>query len=323
MKIEEKKVLLNRCNFLKVIFKEWCNKEWWYTGIYDQQSGTYLSWYFVRANLADKFTFTIFDPQSKEPHQFSKFFWLDKHQAPNRLCLNYDKRGVKLAYNGRGNDQKGWHFQMKAGQLEADIEIEPTIPHFTKFDNQIVDNYGLLHFFHNRANGVVKIKEKEYRLNNALVYYDHCFGKVPSQTGWHWLAVQNEQTALASLVNYGPYAQKYTESYFTGAEQCPRPNEWIRMEQSVSFERENPNSWTAPWWVTSSDMELKVSLQMHHTGITQIPPIICLLPKFNKFTMNITHTEVFVKADGRIRVDGKWLKVANMFGVMEEHFGNW
>jgi hypothetical protein len=136
---------------------------------------------------------------------------------------------------------------------------------------------------------------------------------VPRRTGWHWLAVQNERVALSCLVNYGPRAHCYTQVWLDDA--GPRPREWVRLEQSVSFECPGTTPACA-WRVTSSDLDLDVELLQSTTGRTLIPPLVGWL-------VNLTHTEAFVKARGRIRVDGTWVEVDGLGGALEEHFGTW
>ncbi|MCP4132561.1 MAG: hypothetical protein GY754_16440 [bacterium] len=313
MELEEKKVLLNR-NIFNVLFKEWRSKEWWYTGAYDPKSGVYFSWFFVRVNLLDKVCVTVFDPSLEKALLFTQMLWLDKKQVPGSLSLNYNKGGVSIGYNG--NEKDGWEFKLKSKGFNAEVSVKPTIDWFTKFDNEIVETYGLLHFFHNLATGTFEAGGKKYEFKNALSYYDHCFGRIPSNTGWHWLAVQNKDIAIASLVNYGPYAQRYTQAWFTKKTKSPRKEEWVRLEQSVSFEREHRHNWVEPWLVSSSDVELEVSLIQRTTEKTCIPP-------FFGFIIDLRHTEVYIKAKGRIRVDGKWMETGDMFGVMEEHYGKW
>ncbi len=312
MELEEKKILLSRAPWK--VLREWRNKEWWYTGAFDAASGAYISWYVVRVNMVDQVTMTIFDPSRETPKQYKKLLWLDRHRPAGVLSLAY--RGAKLAFDYRGDEKEGWTLAFDGGGITADLTIRPTIPWFTKFDNEIVENYGLLHFFHNRTSGTVVAGDRRYRLDDALTYYDHCFGRVPTQTGWHWMAVQNESLALSSLVNYGPYAQRYTQAYFKDGEACPRPGEWVRLEQSVSFERQYPGDWSKPWRVSSSDLEISMRIVKRTTNRTSLPPVI-------PFMVDLWHTEAFVMAEGRIRVDGHWLPTGELYGVMEEHYGRW
>ena len=36
-----------------------------------------------------------------------------------------------------------------------------------------------------------------------------------------------------------------------------------------------------------------------------------------------THTEATITANGRVRVDGRWIDTGPMHGVMEQHGGRW
>lgn len=315
MQLEEAQVLRSR-NPFRVLFKEWRNKEWWYSGTYDPQSGAYFSWYVVRVNFVDQITVTLFDPKIGKPIQEVRRLWLKKIGGDDGLWL--EAKG--FCY--RGNPKDGWSLKIDMPKLKADLQIANTIEPFTKFDNEILQDYGLLHFFHNQATGTVSAQDKgqghSYELEKTWVYYDHCFGRVPTQTGWHWLAVQNDDIALASLVNYGPRAQTYTQGFFKAQTQSPRTEQWVRLEQSVSFERLDwgRDDFKKPWRITSSDLDLQVELLMAKTDIQRILPII-------GYPVAVNHTEVFGCAQGKIRVDGTWLDSGKMYGVMEEHYGRW
>jgi hypothetical protein len=159
----------------------------------------------------------------------------------------------------------------------------------------------------------VRTGDREYVLKDALTYADHCWGRIPSKTGWHWLAVQNEKAAIASLINYGAYSQRYTEIYFTGKDtNSPQVGTWVRLNQAVSFEFLKKDRWEQTWHVTSPDMDLAVTLFQRKTDWTWIP-----------FLIDLLHTEIYVKATGVVRIDGVWVETGDMFGVMEEHKGFW
>jgi hypothetical protein len=309
MNLEEKKVLLCRCH----IIKQWHDKEWWYTGFYDEQNNIYFSFFFVRVNLIDQFSFTLFDPESNKATQFDKKLYLKKKQVKDKLCLNYHSLNLTIEYNG--DEINGWSFRFKNKDYQIELDFKPSIPYFTKFDDEFTYKYTLLHFFNNRASGFIKTPQMNYTISDAMTYYDHCFGTVPSKPGWHWIAVQNSEVSLASLTNYGAYAQRYTQIYFRKNKEDYQLDKWIRLDQDVSFEYYE-DKLKSDWRVTSPDMDLIVTPLMYTLDSEKIPPIV-------SFLVNIDHYEFFVRASGKVRVDGKWLEVNNLYGVMEEQSGKW
>ena len=313
MKLEPKKVWLNR-RPLNLI-KNWRNKEWFYTGIYDSKTGVYISWYFVRVNAADQFVMTVFDPTLPEPIHYKKTMYVDKYQEPDALSLNHESRSLKVHYNGKA--EEGWKFEVDCKDFKGAVDIQPTIPCFTKFDNPLWQRYYFYHFFMNQANGSIKAGDKSYELKDALVYNDHNYGIIPSKTAWHWLAAQNEKVALASLMNYGPNSQNYTEIFLRpDFEGCDQTSEWIRLEQAVSFECEFEHDWSKPWYITSTDIFLEVRIIQYVTDHQKIPPVI-------PFFVNLRHAEMFVSARGKVRINSRWHDIGEIFGVMEEQKGHW
>lgn len=310
MELEARQVLHSRWRVLG----QWRDKEWWYTGFHDPRSGAYFSWSLIRVNLCDEFAFSVFDPRDSAPVHFESKLFLDQPRGSDGLSLLNKSRDLELEYQGRA--EEGWSFRLKAGGCEANLEIQSALPAFTKFDNELVDRYGLLHLFQNRATGTVRTPARSYQLDGALGYYDHCFGRIPADSGWHWVALWNEEVALASLVNYGVYPQRYTQVLFRKNAENYRVGEWIRLDQDVSFEQEPGHVVGGPWKVTSCELELDVQPQQWVTGREQIPPLV-------PFLVDIRHSELFVKARGRVRVDGRWLETGELAGVMEQHFGRW
>ena len=306
MNLEEKKVLLSRWN----LKRDWNAKEWWYTGIYDSNSNIYFSFFFVRVNLIDQFSFTLFDPAMNRPVHFSKKLYLEKEQKKNMLSLNYHSKNLVIEYNG--DEIKGWEFSLKNKEYRINLQMKPTIPCFTKHNNEFVYTYSLLHFFNNLTTGTISVPGKTFSITNSLCYYDHCFGSVPSKMGWHWIAIQNESVSLASLSNYGAHAQRYTQVYFMKNDRNLGLERWIRLNQDVSFGNSGENKYNSNWEVTSPDMELVLTPIMHFIKSEKIP-----------FLINLTHTEFYIKARGRVRVDGQWIEIRNLYGVMEEHSGKW
>ncbi len=301
--------------------REFHNKEWWYTGVYDSTAGIYISWYFVRVNVIDKFVMTVFDdrpgPNGKaDPIHITQTCRLERQGPGATAGLEVRQRDCKISY--RAGDVPPWRLQVDTPGLTADVTITTTTPPFSKFDNEFEDYYAIVHYFHGRADGVVAIPGgKTYQLSQALVYQDHCYGRVPSRTGWHWIAVQNPSVAVTSLVNYGAYSQRYTQAWFaadpsSGRPPAPRTNEWIRLDQNVSFERQDRNQVMDRWTVSSPDLLLDVKPRQSVPDQTRIPPFV-----------NLKHIELFVEAEGRVRVDGRWVDTGPLHGVMEQHHGRW
>jgi hypothetical protein len=297
----------------------WNDKEWWYSGAWDARTGVYASWYFVRVHLVDQFVFSLFDPAlGPEPLRVAHKMHLAP-QGRTALSLRHQGRRWEVAFEGSAATGWGLHLrdETAGGTLEADLHVAPTTPGFTKFDHPLEQRYGLLHHFHNRVQGSVRWQvpggapARTWTLARALGYSDHCFGKVPRRTGWHWLAVQNERLALASLVNYGPHAQRYTQAFSHEGPADVR-GRWLRLGQDVSFEQPPGTPLTAPWRVTGPDVDLVVRPSQGHTSRERIPPVV-----------DVSHSELFVHAEGRVRLEGRWVETGRMGGVLEQHGGRW
>lgn len=304
MNLEEKKVLR------KDILSNLKNKEWWYTGIYEEEQDIYISFFFCRVPYIDKFKMTIFDRKKKEPFVYERKLFLDNSQENGKLDLKKTSKNFNVSY--WGDEKKGWVFNLSDKNICVNISAKPSKIEFTKFDNKFRVKYSLLHFMQNQIKGEINVKTDKYEILRGLGYYDHCFGIVPSKTGWHWLAVQNSKIALVSLVNYGQYAQKCTQVLIN---KPGLKDKWIRLNQDVSFEylpRDKYNLWR----VTSCDINLKVSILMASESKEKIPPIF-------PFVVNLQHDEYFVRVTGYIKVDNEWIDIGELHGALEEHFGKW
>lgn len=313
MELEEKQVHRDRRRLDRVV-AHWNHKEWWYTGCHDPASGVYLSWHIVRVNFTDQCVVTLFDPALGGPRAWSRLIYTDPAIPPGELSLRWSGRAGAMAYTGRG--EEGWRFDFEAPGWRIDLTIRPTLPPFTKFDNPFARRYALLHFAHSRASGRVEVEGQTHDFADALTYQDHCFGHVPRRTAWHWLAVQSEAAAVVSLVNYGPYAQCYSQAWLTPRVRGnPRPDAWIRLDQSVSFESRD-YAFETPWRVTSPEVDLEVTPLLHADTHTRIPVVW-------PFLVDLRHVEAFVRVEGRLRVDGRWVDPGPMHGVMEAHGGVW
>jgi hypothetical protein len=317
--LEKMKVLRSR--FPLGFLRELRNKEWWYTGIHDPPSGLYVSWYFVRVNVVDQLTMTVFDPRRGDGSlpRFQRYCLLDRDQPGAGLSLRGGGRDWKVSFQlveEAAPDPGSWRFQLESAALSADVRIAPVTPPFTKFDNELRNHYAIVHYFQARATGRVSVAGgADHVLDGALAYQDHCWGRVPSRTGWHWIAVQGERIALTTLVNYGAYAQRYAQVWLADGDVGAR-REWIRLEQGVSFEREDRADLRGRWQITSTDLDLVLQPRQLVTDRTKIPPVLGLL-------VDLAHTEAAVTAEGRVRVDGRWIETGPMYGVMEQHGGRW
>lgn len=332
MDLEEKKVLLKqRFN----PFVSYRKKEWWYTGVVDDSNSIFLGFSVIRVMFMDSVSVALFDPKNPEAILATWKGYLDSANPQNRLSLVAKSKKFSLDYTGSGTppcatvagdpvswaDAEGWKAKIDSESISASLEIKPTIRPFTKFDNLFVDEYTLLHFFMNRVNGTITTRsggtEKTYTVTNALGYLDHCFGTVPKNTKWHWIAVQSETCALAALMNYGTYAQCYTEVWFAGGD-APESarGRWIRLDQDVSFECYHHDRFTKHWRVTSPDMALKLVVIQAEYEKERIPPVI-------PFLVNLDHWQCSVSVSGTIRVDGEWVETGTLHGVLEEHHGTW
>lgn len=311
MDLEEHKVLLRqRWN----LFQHLGKKEWWYTGVHDPQHNTYLGFSLIRTTWIDAFHVAFFSPTHNELTEINWKGYIHPDNPANQLCLKIDHKNLTLDY--RGSAALGWNCHIRAKEFAADLRIRPRQPAFTKYDNMFDHEYTLLHFFGNTVEGFVQAKGREHRFHKALGYYDHCFGKVPTRSRWHWIAVQSQEFALASLVNYGPTAQCYTQCYSRSAaprEVCDR---WIRLDQDVSFECDPEQKWSQPWRITSPEMDLELHILQRSRTQERIPPGIPIL-------LSIDHEQCYVKVRGKVRLDGRWQHTGDLYGVLEEHHGHW
>jgi hypothetical protein len=299
--VEAWKVLLKRRN----IIRQRNEKEWWFSYCFDHTFLFYLSWAFVRSCYSDYFSIFALDTKSNEKWMFHKNLLLDRvpEKGPQRL----EKRSHDFAVRF-GEEDDARRFRLTTGPWEIDLMIgESPFSPFVKRENQFLRHYLVAHTYKNPVEGTVAINGRRYALRTDHTYFDHCFGNVPRRTGWHWIAVQNRDTALTSLVNYGPYAQRYTQVLNAGR--------WLRLGQDVTFEYDSARP-QEPWRVTSPDMDLTVEILGHAATITRIPALVPVL-------VNINHTEFVVKAFGRVHIDGAWREQRDLIGVMEEHRGRW
>jgi len=187
-------------------------KEWWFTGISDVDQGFYLAIAVARVAQVDSLHVSLYRREWNEPKVISWKGFLQGVQKSGELNLLIETRRIRFLYCG--DERQGLHCRMACDELQAELEFRPTTPPFTKYDNMFSDEYSLMHFLHMRVRGRIEWKGGAIELSRGLAYVDHCFGRVPCKTRWHWIAVQNEHCALVSLMNYGGFAQCYTQTWF-------------------------------------------------------------------------------------------------------------
>lgn len=304
MELEEFKVLTRH---RWALWESWKDKEWWYTEVHDEDSGLYVGFGVTRVALLDSVHVLVFEPGSAKPRHWDWKGFL-KPGKPDSLHL--EAHGWGLEFLSDGAAETGWTHRIRAAGLEVELRSKPTLPPFTKFDDTLRLEYGLLSFFGNAVEGTVLVDGRRYGMRRGLGYADHCFGRVPRRTAWHWIAVQNEGTALNALVNYGVDGQKYCQAWDAEG------GRWVRLDQDVSFECDFTGRWSHPWKVTSPDLELSLEVEGHEWRKERIPPLV-------PFLIRLDHHECRVKAQGQVRIDGRWRETGPMHGVLEQHGGRW
>ncbi len=302
MDLEEKKV------GIKDIFLNPRKKEWWYTGFLDSKRQVYFSLVFIRSPLISKFRFNVFDSNRTSPSIYHKTLSFDKSQQTGKLDLKKRTNDFIISYSG--DEQDGWRFELQDGDISANVKMEPRQKSFTKFDDYVVNDYNVLLLMNNKADGKVKFGNRIYDIKNGQGIYDHCFGKVPRKTRWHWLAVQNRRFSLASWVNHDKLSQKYSIISLNG-----KKNLSWKLDHNVSFECINDQN-SRDWKATSSDMNLNIKIIMSSDYSEKIPAIF-------PFLVNLNHNEHFIEVKGKVRIGGKWTSTGKLYGVMEDHFGKW
>lgn len=285
-------------------------KEWWYVGWFDQTRSVYVSFHVLRLPAVDNVALTVFDLDVDQPvaRRRKLLLTVPAHRDRTELLAHFSTGHVRY----EGASEAGWRLQVADRGLVADIVIDVRSPPFTKQENQFVHHYSMVSTMHARVSGTVTAEGRAYAFEDALGYADHCFGAVPRRTGWHWLAVQNADVALVSLLNYGAYGQRYSQLLHTGQDGV---QQWDRLCQDVSFEYPPLKSGNQ-WRLTSRDVDVTIDL-LRTVGIRErLPPLV-------PCWVNLVHDESFVRANGRIRTDQGWLALDDAYGVLEEHHGTW
>jgi hypothetical protein len=279
-------------------------KEWWFSDLHDPRSQVYMSWSFARAFAVDKFRLWLCDLAGDESWSVDHNLYLDRAQAPGVLDLRH-RGAVDLEYRGDGDGRAV--FRARTPELRVELEVVREGQPFTRRDNYFRCSYALFHQFFNRVRGEVEVGGRRFAIDTARSYYDHCFGVVPRRASWQWLAVQNDDLALASLVNHGPYAQRYTQVYWQGS--------WHRLDPDVDFDYDRDDL-AAAWRVRSRELDLLVRPRRVHRDHVSIPPLV-------PFLVDLQHNELFVEVEGEVRLGGARVPLQGLTGVAEEHDGRW
>ena len=294
-------MLLNRWD----VSKSYREKEWWFSYLYDPERQVYFSWAFVRVFWTERVRFWFVDLREGRTWNFERDLAFAPPERPGQLDLSYRGRDFEVSFQGDPRGTARLHLTDPRFRIHLDITRSPTP--FTRRDNFFSNHYFLLHHFQDHVRGTLELDGHRYEVDTRHSYYDHCYGVLPSKTAWHWVAVQNGELALASLRNYGPDAQRYTQVFVDGR--------WIRLSPEVAFEYD-PKNLMAPWRLTSEELDLEIQPLQCHQERAAIPPVL-------PFLIDVSHAELFVEMRGRIRVEGRWREVESLRGVMEEHHGRW
>lgn len=278
----------------------WREKEWWFGYLHDPEAGIYLSWSCVRTYFMERFRCWVLDMETGEQALLDRPLFFDRGGDGSVLDLSASGK-TPLRY-GAANDRE-MNLRVEGPDWDLALLFLPSAAPFTRAEDQFRAWYGLRAHFHNQVVGTVTIGDRVRLIDTKRCYTDHCWGRVPSATGWHWIAAQDEQVAIDSLVNYGPYAQRYTQVFLDGR--------WHVLPDSVIFDvdRTDPER---PWRLVSPDVELEARLLHTHRDHVRVPVLV-----------NLRHDEHVVEVRGRVRIEGAWRDVGPLLGVAEEHHGKW
>lgn len=333
MSFLERKVLENRLHFIR----DFAKKEWWYTGIaFDiddednpgKKRKAFIGLSICRSIYLDTCAVIWFDGKNVYPKKNSDsknykagYYKKKNVEKTDGNMLVQKSKNLQFEYSAIDGDgeKNGWKLKCHLDALKkynsSEFDVELTLkkknPPFTKYDDNFDYIYELFCSFFDVEEGFIKMNGKEYKLSasdNAMVYQDHCNGKVPSKTKWHWAAVWNENVMFDTLMNYGVYPQLYTQIYIKD-----KKSEWTRLNQNVSFEcDDNENRFEKQWKITSTDLDLNMQLLGMGLEKESIPPFV-----------NLFHYQGFAKIWGKVKIDEKWVETGDMYGVFEEHHGKW
>ncbi len=275
-------------------------KEWWFGYLHAPDTGVYLSWSCVRTWYMERFRCWFVDLDGEQTEIIDRPLFFERPREGDRMDLRAGGT-PSVRYGAEG--QNGLRLRIEGGKWDVDLALTPSPRPFARTEDQFEAWYGVRAHFHNRARGIVRVGEHTRGIDTVRCYTDHCWGRVPSRTGWHWLAAQDERVAIDSLVNYGPYGQRYTQVFVDGR--------WHVLPDDVVFDVDRRDS-RRPWRVLSPDVELEARPLRVHRDHVRVPVLV-----------DLHHDEHVVEVTGRVRVDGRWVDVGRLVGVTEQHHGTW
>lgn len=298
----EIEVLYNRIN----PFKRWREKEWWFGYCFDQSAMFYIGWSIFRAYYADQFAILLADLKAHRHISLRRTLLLDDQSVYEQMpSLSAKRRDIRFSY---GPDVEGSRLLVEADDLDVDILLRPSpADPFVRSENQFINHYRVLHTMKNPASVRLESSLGAFNFETACTYLDHCSGRVPRKTSWHWVAVQNSSFALVVLTNYGSRPQRYAH--------CLHHGRWVRLDQNVTFDCSRQVS-DGRWLVTSADLDAVIEVLEKHVSLANFPRLIPIVTKVN-------HTEFVVRSSGSVRIDGQWIAFKELYGVMEAHHGFW
>jgi len=295
-------------------------KEWWFGYAHDEDARAFVSWSFVRSMPVDQFRILVVDLASGEmTHVKRELTYLEGGgaPAPGSSGLSLRHRGEpSLTYVDVEPDRAQLLVEgLRTGResVEVDLEIIRIGSPFTRRQHYGPCSYELLHRFTDRIRGRVRVGNRTLALDTRTTYTDHCFGFVPRTTTWQWIAAcsteraSEQPVALSVLQNHGPHAQRYAQVLVDGT--------WHRLGPVVDVEYDAANP-LLPWRVTSSDLDLEVTVRHAHHDQVRIPPMLPLL-------VHLRHDEFVVTCDGTARIGGTLVPLEGLRGVAELHSGRW
>ncbi|MFY0536533.1 hypothetical protein [Nannocystis pusilla] len=229
--------------------------------------------------------------------------YLDRAQAPGVLDLRH-RGAVDLEYRGDGDGRAV--FRARTADLRVDLEISREGLPFTRRDNYFRCSYALLHRFFNRVRGEIEAFGRRFAVDTARSYYDHCFGVVPRRASWQWLAVQNDDIALASR-----QPRRLCPALHPGV--LARGVAPARPRRRLRLRPRRPHGALARPFAGARPGRAAPARPLRPCDDSPLVP----------FLVDLQHNELFVEVEGEMRLGGVSVPLRGLTGVAEEHDGRW